>query len=413
MTHPLPPPKRKDPTRRTRQPTLPPANRSREAQQLTALAAIGRFALQTCAECETVHYPPRQICAKCLADTLEWRDVPAAGELLAETTLHHSNDSFFRERLPWRLGVVRMDAGPSVVAHLAKACARGARVRLSLNLDRSGHAVMMAVPEAPSENLEDDLQLRELTSDPSGRRALVADGKTDLGLALVHAFADAGARTIFVGHAEPWKASEHLHAAKALPGVQLFPLDVTDTDSVKEVAALIGDKVEIMVNNSYHLRAGGATTRLDLNTTRAEMEIHYFGLLRLAGTFGPAMRARGADGQHGAVAWVNVLSAYALVNNPAFGTYSASQAAAFSAAQCMRSEMTNGGVRVVNAFLGPLDDEWHQLVPPPKLDPGIAARRIVEALRRGHEDVPIGAIAEEIVRRMAENPKEIERNIRR
>ena len=106
MTTPLPPPKKKDPVRRTRQPTLPPANRSREAQGLTAMAAAGRFALQTCTDCGTVAYPPRQICTLCLGGDLEWRDVAHGGTLLAETTLAHSNDLFFRDRLPWRLGVI-------------------------------------------------------------------------------------------------------------------------------------------------------------------------------------------------------------------------------------------------------------------------------------------------------------------
>ena len=67
---------------------------------------------------------------------------------------------------------------------------------------------------------------------------------------------------------------------------------------------------------------------------------------------------------------------------------------------------------MVNAFVGPIEDEWHQLAPPPKLPPAAIAPRIVEALRRGVEDVPIGAVAEEILARMAENPKEIERAIR-
>ncbi|MBT4487435.1 MAG: short-chain dehydrogenase, partial [Rhodospirillaceae bacterium] len=56
MTTPLPPPKKKDPVERTRQPTQPPGNRSREAQGLTAMAAVGRFALQTCAACGQVQY---------------------------------------------------------------------------------------------------------------------------------------------------------------------------------------------------------------------------------------------------------------------------------------------------------------------------------------------------------------------
>ena len=412
MTTPLPPPKKKDPVLRTRQPTLPPGNRSREAQGLTAMAAVGRFALQICATCGQVQYPPRQVCGNCLSDDLPWRDVDPWGSLLAETKLHHANDLFFRDRLPWRLGVVRMDAGPSAVVHLAEDCQQGMRVCLSLNLDRSGHAVMNARPEKLDPNQQDDLQLRELSMDPKNRRVLIVNGKTELGLALAQGFKAAGAREIFVGHAEPWKASAALDAAKAIDGVTLFPLDVTDTDSVQELAAVLGGKVEILVNNGYHLRPGGAVDRLDMNISREEMDIHYFGLLRLAGTFGPAMRARGADGAHGACAWVNILSAYAQVNNPAFGTYSASQAAALSLAQCLRAELSPGGVRVVNAFIGPLDDAWHQMVPPPKLTPEVVAGRVIDALQKGREDIPIGAVADEIAERLAENPKEIEREIK-
>ena len=412
MTKTLPPPKRKDPRLRTRMPTLPPGNRSREAQGLVAMAAVGRFALQTCVECGTVQYPPRQICGKCLGDALEWKDVPDGGKLLAETTLRHSNDLFFRDRLPWRLGIVLADAGPSIVAHLAEDCVRGERVRLSLGIDPAGNAVVKARSETPTPRQEDDLQLREMEFDPRHRRILIVDGKTELGLELAKAFANAGARDIFAGFAQPWRESGYLNEMRKMEKVSLFPLDVTDTDSVEELAAMIGHKVEIMVNNSYHLRTGGLIDRFDINTAHDEMEIHYFGLMRLAGHFGPVMRALGADGHHAAAAWLNVFSAYAWINNPELGTYSASQAAALSLSQCLRAELTAGGVRVVNAFIGPIEDEWHQLAPPPKLLPAGIAPRIVAALKRGIEDVPIGAVAEEILERMAENPKEMERAIR-
>ena len=49
---------------------------------------------------------------------------------------------------------------------------------------------------------------------------------------------------------------------------------------------------------------------------------------------------------------------------------------------------------------------------PPKLVPATVAKRIVESLQRGLEDIPIGAVAEEIIQRLAENPKEIERTIK-
>ena len=87
-----------------------------------------------------------------------------------------------------------------------------------------------------------------MTFDPKHRRILIVDGKTELGLRLTRALIDAGARDIFIGYAEPWKASPHLEAARTLEKVRAFPLDVTDTDSVEELAAMIGDKGEIMRN---------------------------------------------------------------------------------------------------------------------------------------------------------------------
>src|SRR5678816_3807498 len=94
--------------------------------------------------------------------------------------------------------------------------------------------------------------------------------------------------------------------------------------------------------------------RDSVDTARAEMDVNYFGLLRLAQEFGPVMRARGADGLTSATAWVNLLSVYALANFPPHGTFSASKAAAHSLAQCLRAEMRPAGVRVINVFPGPV-----------------------------------------------------------
>ena len=69
------------------------------------------------------------------------------------------------------------------------------------------------------------------------------------------------------------------------------------------------------------------------------MEVNYFGLLRLAQAFAPVLKARAADGPANAVAWVNLLSIFALTNYPPHGTYSASKAAAFSLSQALRAEL--------------------------------------------------------------------------
>ena len=83
MSMPLMRPKRKNPALRTRQPTLPPSSRGRVALGLTAAAALGRFALQVCAQCDAVQYPPREACHRCLSADLPWREKPGGGRLLS------------------------------------------------------------------------------------------------------------------------------------------------------------------------------------------------------------------------------------------------------------------------------------------------------------------------------------------
>jgi len=412
MTEPLRRPKRKNPLRRTRLPLLPPSGRSRVGLGLTAAAALGRFELQVCRVCNNVQYPPREACHRCLSLLLDWKLQSGEGELISETTLAHSNDEFFRERLPWRLGMIRLDCGPTVVAHLHGDVAPApTRVIVSARLDRAGQAALIAMPAQELSNMADDKQLREMTCDPKFRKALVTDAKTATGQALVRALVAAGADIVWAGYAEPWKKAPGMDELKELAPVTLLPLDVTSSDSVRETAAEIGAKVDILINNAELHRTYGISARHGVETARAEMDINYFGLLRLAQEFGPVMRARGADGQSSATAWVNVLSIYALSNFPAHGTFSASKAAAYSLSQCLRAEMQLAGVRVVNVFPGPIDDEWNQTLPPPKLNPSTLARAIVKALQDGIEDVYPGDVAQEWLARWRENPKVLEREL--
>ena len=412
MSAPLTRPRRKNPVLATRMPTLPPGGRSRAALGMTAAAAEGRFALQTCAECGTVQYPPREACHRCLSVRLPWRTQDGAGQLLAHTQLHHSNDLFFRERLPWRLGMVRLDTGATVVAHLhGDVPGAPARVRIGAMLDRAGQAVLVAMPDKETPHMSDDRQLREMTCDPRFRKALVTDGKTALGQAVARALVQAGADIVWVGQAEPWKKLPGFDELLALPQVTAVALDVTDSRSVTELAGEIGGKVDIVVNTAEYHRANGIGARVGVETARSEMDVNYFGLLRMAQAFGPALRARAADGQSSACAWVNLLSIFALANFPAHGTFSASKAAALSLSQCLRAEMRPQGVRVVNVFPGPIDDEWNQLLPPPKLAPAALAGAVVRALRDGVEDVYPGDVAQEWLERWRDNPKALEREI--
>lgn len=412
MTRPLTRPPRKDPTLRTPRINLPPGARGRVALGLTAAAAEGRFMLQVCGECGATQYPPREACYQCLSSALRWQPQDGAGELLAETTLAHSNDLYFRERLPWRLGMVRLDAGPSVMVHLhGEVGAAPARVRVGVRLDRAGQAVLIGFPEKGSEHMADDPMLREMASDPKFRKVLVTDGKSPVGQAMVRALAQAGADRIWVGQAEPWKQPAGFADLAQLPQVTIVDLDVRDERSVQEIAGRIAGKVDIVVNTAEVHRNAGIDGRRGTDVAREEMEVNYFGLLRLAQAFGPMLKARAADGTTHACAWVNVLSIYALSSYPPEGTFAASKAAALSLAQCLRAEMRASGIRVVNLFPGPIDDAWNQNVPPPKLAPAALANAVIKALKSGVEDVYPGDIAQDWLARWRDNPKVLEREL--
>jgi NAD(P)-dependent dehydrogenase (short-subunit alcohol dehydrogenase family)/uncharacterized OB-fold protein len=374
-------------------------------------AAEGRFALQSCADCGKVVYPPADACPACLSPRLPYRDVDGRGLLVAETTIRVSTDPYFRERLPWRIGTVRLDAGPALIAHLHGDTKEGGRVRLELKLDKSGAPVVLALPEKDTRHMEDDPQMRELTCDPKFRRVLITDGRTAVGQALAKAFSEVGSSMVFVGIADDWKPFAGMEALRGIAGVEMVPFDITDSESVLEQAEQNGGRIDIIVNTAEHVRAGGIMDRRGITIAREELDVRYFGLMRLAQAFGPVLRSRTADGVNSAAAIVNLISVYALMNWPAYGAHSAAEAACLSATQSLRAELRAGGVRMINVYFGPLETEWFQTVPPPKVAPAALARAVIDALKKGLEDVFVGDIAEDVRARLAVNPKALEREL--
>lgn len=407
----LKPPGKKNPQVRTALPAPPPGARSSKAFGFSAAAAEGRFVLQTCAGCGAMSYPAREACPKCLSTNLSWCNAPDTGRLIAETIIRASTNTYFRERTPWRVGTVHLDCGVSIIAHLHNEIRTRDRVRVIARTDRSGQGVLMALPDRKVDHMADDRQLRELTCDPKHRRVLITDGRSERGQSLARAVSAAGAAIVHVGIAEDWRPFSGSADLEAIANVVRVSLDVTDTVSVKELAGEIGGKVDILINTADHVRPGAALDRRDVATARDEMETNYFGLLRLAQAFGPAMKARGADGDNSACAIVNILSVYALSNAPAFGSTQASHAAALALSHSLRAEMAGSGVKVVNALVGPAEEDWQQLTPPPKVTPAQISREIVSGLQQGLEDLVIGAVAEDLYERWRRDPGALAREL--
>ena len=381
-------------------PTLP-VTHSRAFVRLTVAAAAGRFELQRCARCGAWQYPPREACHVCLSLDLEWTVQTGLGRLISQTTLFHSHDRYFQDRLPWRIGLVRLDDGPVVLAHLQESVpSPPTAVRVMARLDRAGQAVLVAAAGEPA--LSDDRRLRELTCNPQGCTALVTDGGTVVGAALARELLAAGVRHIWLGH-RPEAERASLQELIGLGPVSLLALDPGSDSSVKHAAEQCADKIDLLVNNfqggdtdcSREPESSADEALMSEAEARSHMETHYFGLLRLANEFGPSMRSRAGSG---ALGWVNVLSVCALANFPPRSPLSASMAAAHSLSQWLRSLMRPVGLRVINVFPG-------------RIQADELARALTAALRETVEDVYPDPLAVQWLERWKEHPRVLEREV--
>lgn len=408
MTTPLLPPRKKDPQKRSIVSTLPPLARSRAALGLGVAAAQGRFMLQHCGDCAAVQYPPRDACAKCLSVDLRWHDTDTTARVLATTTIRASPDPYFRDRLPWRMGSVQLAAGPVAVCHLHGEVTRGDTVTMTLKLDKAGHGVLVALPQKGSPDMQDDPVLRAMTCDPKHRRILITDARAPVALPLTKALLAAGAASVTLGEPEAWLAWEDRAQFEAMENVEILPLDVTDTSSVTRLAAEIGGKTDILINTAAFTRPGGIIANDTIFANKA-MDVNVMGLMRLAHAFGPGMASRTADGVNAACAFVNLLSVQSLVPDATYGGFGASQAAARSVSQSLRAEFRSSGLRVMNVYTGPNDDDWHQPLPPPKVAPAALARSVVQGLQDGLEEVCCGDVAKDVYARWQANALLVER----
>jgi uncharacterized OB-fold protein len=129
----------------------PPSRYSAPARRLGTQGAADGLWLPVCQICKRVDYPLRELCANCLSERLEWQPIDPCGRALAVTTLHRSNLSCFRPQLPLRVGSIKLDAGPVVLAFVDDTRVHaGARVRLRTRMDDGGAAVLVAAPASGS-----------------------------------------------------------------------------------------------------------------------------------------------------------------------------------------------------------------------------------------------------------------------
>ena len=227
-----------------------------------------------------------------------------------------------------------------------------------------------------------------------GRTVLVTGASRGLGRVLAFTFAQAGARQVFAGvRAGP--DSEQLAANRIIP----IRLDVTSDDDANATQQL--GAIDILVNNAGVASYGNPVT-MNFDDAVREMEVNYFGALRMTRALAPQMVERGA----GVI--VNVATAFAKINLPLVGTYCASKAALLSLGQAVRAYLKDKGVHVMTVMPTTIDTDMAKGADVPKMTTEFVAGEILRHIRAESIDPPIGEEAEKVLQGLRNDPVALE-----
>jgi short-subunit dehydrogenase len=233
------------------------------------------------------------------------------------------------------------------------------------------------------------------------RKILITGASRGLGRTLAFALAAAGAREVFAG-ARKREDIEKLTNDAAAVGAPIMPitLDVTNEDDVSAAAKL--GFVDILINNAG-VAGYGDPVQMNFETASEEMNVNYFGALRMARAMAPAMIERG----EGMI--VNVATAFAKVNLPLVGTYCASKAALLSLGQALRAYLADKGVHVMTVMPTTIDTDMSRGADVPKMTKEFVAGEILRHIREETIDPPIGEEAERVLESLRTDPAGLEK----
>lgn len=140
-------------------------------------------------------------------------------------------------------------------------------------------------------------------------------------------------------------------AAEASDRLRTVRLDVTDADSVRAAAELVGDRLDALVNNAG-IAVGGVVEALDMDELRRQLDVNVVGQVAVTQALLPALRAAS-----GRVVFISSVSGR--VSAPVMTPYTASKFALEAIADGLRVELRPWDVRVVLIEPGSIDtDIW-------------------------------------------------------
>lgn len=99
-----------------------------------AHARAHRLAVQRCAACGDLHFPPGPVCPVCLSEDQTWQEVSGKAELVSWTTFHRAYWPAFAKALPYDVCLVKLAEGPLLLSNFLGATPRDLVMGLPLRV---------------------------------------------------------------------------------------------------------------------------------------------------------------------------------------------------------------------------------------------------------------------------------------
>ena len=98
------------------------------------LARMHQLSVQHCSDCGDRHFPPTDVCPKCLSDKQKWEVVSGRGTLVSWVSFHRAYWDGHRDDLPYDVCLVKLDEGPLVISNFATGIPEGAKMGMPMQV---------------------------------------------------------------------------------------------------------------------------------------------------------------------------------------------------------------------------------------------------------------------------------------
>ena len=217
----------------------------------------------------------------------------------------------------------------------------------------------------------------------------ISGANRGIGLVFAQEALARGARKVYAAARDP--------SGVSLPGVVQIELDVTNAEQVAAAAQACAD-VTLLINNAGIANFGGFLKEGSVDSARAQLEVNFFGPLRLSLAFAPILAANGG----GAI--LNVLSVATWISSPLLGVYAASKSAAWGLTNGLRYKLGAQQTQVLGLHMGFVDTGMTREIEFLKSQPIDIVRRAFDGLEAGAEEVLADEITQQVKQGLSTDP---------